>query len=91
MRVAIVTILCAVLSAVVLYSPVACNPATPKASRSPRGDSIILITVDSLRSDRLGCYAGDRKTTPAIDALASRGVRFTRAYTASPSTTRSWG
>src|SRR5207249_6201598 len=44
------------------------------------------ITVESLRSERLGCYSGGDKSTPAIDALAARGVRFERAYAASPST-----
>ncbi len=47
---------------------------------------IILITVESLRTDRLGCYGGASNLTPEIDRLAARGVRFERAYTASPST-----
>jgi len=47
---------------------------------------ILLLTIDSLRVDRLGCYTGGARATTAIDALASQGVRFTRAYTASAST-----
>lgn len=47
----------------------------------------MLITVDSLRRDHVGCYAGGAgSATPMIDALAARGVRFERAYAASPST-----
>jgi arylsulfatase A-like enzyme len=46
-----------------------------------------LITVESLRTDHVGCYAPrEPSLTPTIDALAARGVRFERAYAASPST-----
>jgi arylsulfatase A-like enzyme len=40
---------------------------------------VVLIVVDTLRADHLGCYGHARPTSPTIDALASRGVRFTRA------------
>jgi len=58
------------------------NPTPPTPGR--RG--IILMTVDSLRVDRLGCYAGGTSITPAMDLLARSGIRFDRAYTASVST-----
>ena len=38
--------------------------------------NILLITIDTLRWDHLGCYGNARAATPALDALASRGVRF---------------
>jgi arylsulfatase A-like enzyme len=41
------------------------------------GPNIVLISVDTLRPDRLGCYGYDRDTSPTIDALAARGARFT--------------
>jgi arylsulfatase A-like enzyme len=41
--------------------------------------NIILISVDSLRADRLGCYGYDHPTSPEIDRLAAGGVRFIRA------------
>jgi arylsulfatase A-like enzyme len=41
---------------------------------------VLLISIDTLRADRLGCYGHDRPTSPTIDALAARGVRFTQAY-----------
>jgi len=45
--------------------------------------NVILIVSDSLRADVLGCYGGEAKT-PNIDNLASRGVKFERAYSTSP-------
>lgn len=42
--------------------------------------NILLLTVDSFRPDRLGCYGAERAHTPNIDRLARRGVTFTRAY-----------
>jgi arylsulfatase A-like enzyme len=56
------------------------------AAPAPAGRDLILITVESLRADRLGCYGGPPASTPAIDSLARRGLRFSRAYAASPST-----
>jgi arylsulfatase A-like enzyme/Tfp pilus assembly protein PilF len=41
--------------------------------------AVLLITIDTLRADRLGVYGYRRAHTPAIDALARRGVRFADA------------
>lgn len=38
--------------------------------------NILLITVDSLRADHVGCYGHERDTTPTIDALAADGISF---------------
>ena len=46
----------------------------------------MLVTVDGLRADRLPAYGGAAGVTPNIDALASRGLVFERAYTHSPQT-----
>ncbi len=45
-------------------------------AQSPEPSSVLLITVDTLRADRLGCYGARTVRTPAMDALASEGVRF---------------
>ncbi|MEX1141649.1 MAG: sulfatase [Thermoleophilaceae bacterium] len=44
------------------------------------GRNVLLIVVDSLRPDHLGCYGADGVRTPNIDALAAQGTRFTRVY-----------
>lgn len=41
---------------------------------------ILYIDIDSQRADHFGCYGYHRNTTPAIDQIASEGVRFTNAY-----------
>jgi choline-sulfatase len=41
---------------------------------------LLYVDVDSLRADHLGCYGYDRDTSPVIDSLAVRGVRFTNVY-----------
>ena len=46
--------------------------------------NILFIMCDQLRWDYLSCYGHPKLHTPNIDALAARGVRFTRAYVQSP-------
>jgi choline-sulfatase len=42
--------------------------------------NILLVDIDSLRADHLGCYGYPRPTSPTIDALAARGWRFEGCY-----------
>jgi len=51
---------------------------------SRRTKNILFIMCDQLRWDYLSCYGHPRLATPHIDALAAKGVRFTRAYVQSP-------
>lgn len=46
--------------------------------------NIIFIMVDQLGAAELHCYGGEVCSTPTIDHLASRGVRFDRCYASSP-------
>ena len=46
--------------------------------------NILFIMADQLRADYLGCYGHPSIETPTIDALAKRGVLFSRAYCQSP-------
>lgn len=41
--------------------------------------NLLVITIDTLRADRVGCYGGGLET-PQIDRLAARGVLFRRAF-----------
>jgi arylsulfatase A-like enzyme len=43
--------------------------------------NVILLTIDTLRADVLGCYGYERPTTPNLDRLAKHGIRFTQAIT----------
>jgi tetratricopeptide (TPR) repeat protein len=49
-------------------------------------DNILLISVDTLRADRLSCYGYKLNKTPEIDRWAAEGIRFERAYTDYPLT-----
>lgn len=46
----------------------------------------LLITIDTLRADHLGCYGYPRETTPFIDELAKKGTLFKSAFTPMPIT-----
>jgi len=56
---------------------------TPRARASEQAPNVVLVVMDSLRVDRLHCYGYDKHTSPALDALAERGVRFTNVYSTS--------
>jgi len=49
-------------------------------------DRVVLVTIDTLRADHIGCYGGDWADTPALDGLAERGVRFENAISPTPLT-----
>ena len=51
--------------------------------------NVLLITIDTLRADHVGCYGYARSTTPHIDRLAAGGALFERMYTTLPRTTQS--
>jgi len=48
-------------------------------SRPPAAPNVLLISIDSLRADRVGIYGNPRPTTPTLDRLARAGVTFDRA------------
>src|SRR6266567_1280106 len=48
--------------------------------------SVILITIDTLRADHVGCYGAQMVKTPTLDALAHDGVVFERAISQVPLT-----
>jgi choline-sulfatase len=48
--------------------------------------NVLLVTIDTLRADRVGCYGYARAATPTLDGLAARGVRFATAIAHVPLT-----
>jgi arylsulfatase A-like enzyme/Flp pilus assembly protein TadD len=48
--------------------------------------NVVLITIDTLRADHLGCYGYKQVKTPNIDGLAADGVRFEHAFAVVPVT-----
>ena len=68
-----------------LVSICACRKAQ-QAPTPPSRPNVVVITIDTLRADRLGCYGFEQARTPRIDALAAEGVRADRAMAAVPIT-----
>jgi len=71
---------------------IACCGAQSKAARPPARSAkpdIFLVTIDTLRADHVHCYGYDWVQTPALDALAQDGTRFSNAFTPSPITNTS--
>jgi choline-sulfatase len=56
------------------------------ACRRAERPNVLVITIDTLRADHLGCYGFTLARTPAIDKLAGESVRFTDAIAAAPIT-----
>ena len=61
----------------------------PGAAVPKQDMNVLLITLDTLRADYLSCYGSKSVSTPAIDGLAARGVRFAKAIAQVPLTTPS--
>lgn len=57
-----------------------------QAGPPPVADRVLLVTIDTLRADRLGAYGHATARTPVLDALAARGVRFADATAHAPLT-----
>lgn len=70
------------LAACTFLSGTTAQAQAPRPANTP----VLLITVDTLRADRLGCYGAKRVLTPAMDSLAADGVRFENALAQVPIT-----
>ena len=56
----------------------------PGCSVDRRPLNVMIIGVDTLRPDHLGCYGYARDTSPSIDRLAAEGVLFENVFSQSP-------
>ena len=54
--------------------------------RAPRHPSLVLITLDTVRADHLGCYGDRQAVTPWLDRLAGEGAQFANVSSAVPLT-----
>ena len=74
---------------VVLGAAAACvgRPDQPLGSAGDwRGANVLLITIDTLRKDRVGAFGNRDGLTPHLDRLAMKGVRYTSAFSHAPMT-----
>ncbi len=68
-----------ILTALTALQAAAQTPAKP-------APNVVLITIDTLRADHVGCYGYKQIKTPNIDGLAADGARFERAFAVVPVT-----
>ncbi|MFT7487572.1 MAG: choline-sulfatase, partial [Candidatus Paceibacteria bacterium] len=74
------------ISALGLCLATSCDSGPETGSSGPPPTSLLLVTIDTLRADHLGCYGYERAGTPIMDGLAASGVRFKSANTVVPLT-----
>jgi arylsulfatase A-like enzyme/Flp pilus assembly protein TadD len=53
---------------------------------APKRPNLLLVTIDTLRADHVGCYGAQGARTPVLDRLAAEGARFTTAIASAPLT-----
>lgn len=82
----------AVLAACASPQPAARAPSKPPpaavtTTRAPAAqpERVVLVTIDTLRADYVGCYGGPART-PTLDRMAAQGVRFDTAISPTPIT-----
>lgn len=75
-------ILCLLLVRPPLAAPARQTPAEP----DQRFPNVLILSIDTLRADRVSAYGYRRPTTPNVDRLLASGVRFTQARTVEPLT-----
>ena len=81
------------ICALALIALTGCGPSQPAKTSSTeqqparlRPLNVVVVTIDTLRADRLGCYGYKNIATPVIDGIAQRGVLFENAVAATPLT-----
>jgi arylsulfatase A-like enzyme len=67
------------------------HPELRARVEAPARPNVVLISLDTLRPDHLGCYGGPPGNSPRLDALAAEGLGFADAYSTSSYTLPSHG
>jgi len=62
------------------------RPAPPPPAADARRPNLVIVSLDTLRADRLGAYGHDRPTSPHLDRMAEGATLFEQAYSQSPKT-----
>ena len=75
-------IVCAALALLIA----ACGPQRGEPAADPGADSVLLITIDTIRADRIGAYGAADSETPTLDRLAGDGILYEHAYAVAPLT-----
>jgi len=75
----------AILGAVALVCSCGRGQAALRTGQA-RGANVLLVTIDTLRKDRVGAFGDRQGLTPALDRLAAEGIRYTRAFSHVPMT-----
>ena len=73
----------------VIFCLMTVSLGTGQAQKKASRPDVFLITIDTLRADHVHCYGYENIQTPALDALAKDGIRFSQAFTPSPITNTS--
>ncbi len=72
------------LSPLLLFSTLEGNYQDQEQDQNRRPPNVVLIFTDDQGTIDAGCFGADDLKTPAIDALADRGIKFTQFYAAAP-------
>lgn len=62
------------------------SDVVPAAPGELAGSNLLLVTFDTTRADRIGCYGNDEIDTPSLDRIAAEGVVFSKVLAPSPTT-----
>jgi len=74
-----------------VYASIGTSSSSLKKYKAASTENIIILSVDTLRQDVLGCYGSRAGLTPAIDGLAEDGIVFENAFSPSPWTLPAFG
>lgn len=74
------------IAGVVALHGTACKPTAAPLDASEGRPNILLVTFDTTRADHIGCYGDHSASTPTLDGLARRGVRYAHCYATAPIT-----
>ena len=72
-----------IIPALVPFVLIFFTACSDKAERRPVRN-VLVVSIDSLRADHVGCYGYPKPTTPAMDEFAAGNLRFENSYSSSP-------